>query len=74
MTTLQPTGIYRSQVARETEKAVCIDMSTVKSLGTTAGTRWNERTVWVPKSRIEWRTNQYGDEMHAPAWLIREKF
>jgi hypothetical protein len=66
-----PTGIYRNQVMRETDKAVCIDLSTTRSFGTT-GSRSNERTVWFPKSRIEWRSTQYGDELCAPMWLIRK--
>jgi hypothetical protein len=69
---LQPTGLYRSQVSRETDKAVCIDISE-RVGGGQLYSRDNGRVVWFPKSRIEWRATQYGEELHAPAWLIRDK-
>lgn len=72
MTTLQPTGLFRHQVSRETDKAVCLTTNECVGGGTQYG-RYREQSVWFPKARIEWRTTVYGDELCAPAWIIRQK-
>lgn len=65
---LHPTGLFRSQAVDETEKAWRFDAHTgVTNFG-------GSRPTWWAKSKCEFRETVYGDELYAPAWLIREKF
>jgi hypothetical protein len=65
------TGLTRVHVIRETEKALLVRVDNTG--GVTRFNRQRVGEVWLPKSRVEWRSSQYGEELFAPAWLIRDK-
>jgi hypothetical protein len=72
MTARQPTGLFRHQVTRETDKALCFRLD--NSGGATRFVKDRTGDFWFPKSQVEWRSSVYGDELCAPAWLLRQKF
>ncbi len=70
-----PTSIYRETgFVRETERAVCVRVDRASGIHKDQGNVGVERVseVWLPKSQIEWRADHFGEQLFAPAWLIRK--
>ena len=71
MDNLQPTGLYRDpDVQRETDRAV--QVATQRSRNSVFYGSHVSATAWLPKSQIEFRSDVYGEQIYAPAWLIRK--
>lgn len=68
------TGIYQDpNLVRETDKAVLIRVVRPGGIHIRNGVDVDRASeVWLPKSKIEWRADQYGNQLFVPSWLMRK--
>ena len=66
----KPSGLYRHQVKRETEKAVGLEIIATGARLSNGAREESRSLVWFPKSKIEWKFTVYGDELWAPDWIL----
>jgi hypothetical protein len=57
------TGIYQTDVIRETEKAILVRVD--------RNAQYADREVWLPKSQIDWHIVQpcFGPQLLVQPWL-----